>query len=134
MTVQEFIEFIVDLANDELYEKLDGDARNYFLNGGCYELAKIVKKYVDRCQIVINKSNDHCAILYQGKIYDANGENPNKLEFFIANKEDLEYMEGSFGIPEVQYVNGIRISDFLINAIKECNIVNKLQLKDKEER
>ena len=67
MTVQEFIEFIVDLANDELYEKLDGDARNYFLNGGCYELAKIVKKYVDRCQIVINKSNDHCAILYQGK-------------------------------------------------------------------
>ena len=132
MTLQEFIDFIVDLANDELYDKLDGNAKNYFLNGGCYEFAKIIKKYIEKSQIVINKDNNHCGILYDGKVYDANGINNNKSDFMIAKKDDLEYMDERFGIPEIQYIKGVRISDFLINEIKKCNILDKLQLGDEE--
>ena len=132
MTIERFIEFIVDLANDELYEKLDGNAKYYFLNGGCYELAKVLKKYIPNSKIVINNESDHCAILYNGKIYDASGIIEGRSNFKIANNEDIEYMEDKFGIPEKENINGAKISDFLINELKECNILHTLELDEME--
>ena len=130
MTVEKFVEFIVDLANDELYEKLDGNAELYFLNGGCYELAKVIKNYVPMCEIVINKDSTHCAIKYKDEIYDATGKIENKEDFITAKKEDIEYMEDRFGIPELRYINNVTISDFLIEELKKCNILHTLELDD----
>ena len=133
MTVERFIEFIVDLANDELYEKLNCDAKTYFTNGGCFEFAQVVKKYIPMSQIMINKENDHCAIAYRGNIYDATGIVRNKMDYSIARIDDIKYMEDRFGISELQYINNVTISDYLIDELKKCNILHTLQLEDEEE-
>ena len=133
MTVEKFVEFIVDLANDELYERLDGNAKNYFLHGGCYQFAKIVKEYIPKSQIVINNESEHCGIYYDGNIYDANGIIKDKSKFHIAKCDDIRYMEEKFGIPEKENINGKKISDVLKEELKQCNILNKLEL-DEEER
>ena len=132
MTVEKFIEFIVDLANNELYERLDGNANYYFQNGGCYELAKVVREYVPNSKIVINNSNDHCGIYYDGKMYDSSGIIEDKSKFKIANNEDIKYMEDRFGIPEKENINGGKISDFLIKELKKCNILHMLELEENE--
>ena len=132
MTIEKFIEFIVDLANDELYERLDGNAKYYFQNGGCYELAKVVREYVPNSKYVIRNDNNHCGIFYNGKMYDADGIIKDISKFKIANKDDVEYMEDRFGIPEKENINGGKISDFLINELKECNILHTLELDEME--
>ena len=134
MTIEYFVRFIIDLANDELYEHLDGNAEYYFLNGGCYELAKILKKYIENSKIVINKSFDHCGILYNGKIYDASGIVEEISDFAIASDEDIKYMEDRFGLPEKENIDGVKISDFIIEEIKKCNILQHLELDDENER
>ena len=133
MTVEKFIEFIVDLANDELYERLDGNAKNYFLHGGCYQLAKVVKEYIPKSQIVINNESEHCGIYYDGYIYDAGGIIKDKSKFHIAKSDDIKYMEEKFGIPEKENINNGKVSDFLIKELKSCRILNRLEL-DEEER
>ena len=119
-TMEYFINFVIDLANEELYEYLDGDAKSYFLQGGCFEFAKIIKSYIKSSQIVINKDYDHCGILHEGNIYDATGK--------------VKDMENRFGIPEKQYIKGKRISDYLIEEIKQCNIESLIERIEGEER
>lgn len=126
--MEKFIDFVIDLANEELSTYFDGNARTYFLQGGCLEFAKIIKRFIKRCEIVINKELNHCGILYQGKMYDAKGIIREINNFNIANREELEYMEQYFGIPEKQYINGIKISDYLINELKLCNIGSMVEI------
>lgn len=133
MNIEQFIEFVVDLADDVLYDKLDGKAKLFFIKGGCYEFAKVIKEYISKSQIVINKNSDHCAISYNGNIYDATGKINDLTDFKVADSEDIKYMEARFGIPELQYVNNLTISDFLIKEIKECNIIDSLELEEEEE-
>ena len=66
---------------------------------------------------MINKELDHCAIGYNNNIYDALGIVENKDEFSIATKEDIEYMERSFGLK----IKSLE-SDNIINEVEECNI------------
>jgi len=130
--MEQFINFIIDLANEDLYELFEGRAKTYFLQGGCFEFAKILKEYIKNCKIVINKEHNHCGILYLGEIYDASGK--VKEEFDIASEKDFIYMEDRFGIPEMQYVKGKRISDYLIEELKKCNIDNLIPNIEEEER
>ena len=132
MTIEKFIEFVIDLANDLLYEKLDGDAKYYFLNGGCYQIAKVLQACIPKSKIVINDSYTHCGIYYDGDFYDANGIVSKNENFKIASKEDIGYMEEKFGIPEKENINGDKISIFLINELKECRILDKLELDEFE--
>ena len=120
--MEKFIDFVVDLANEELYQYLDGDAKKYFLQGGCLEFATIIKAYIKQCEIVINKALNHCAIQYKGKMYDARGEIKDRSDFNRADDLDLLYMKERFGIPEKTYINGKRISDYLVNELKLCNV------------
>ena len=69
----------------------------FFMNGGCYTFAKIIKKRFPRTKIMINNLKSHCVIGYNKDIYDIRGEIEN-LDFKIAKKRDIKYMELNFGI------------------------------------
>ena len=96
--IEELINFIIDLVNDEFSRFLSPvHARYYFLNGGCLELAKVLKHYYPAGKIIINEKRNHILFLYQDKLYDATGElklytyeeikDINLIEDYIGNKE-----------------------------------------------
>lgn len=136
--MKQFIDFIIDLTNEELYEHLDGDAKQFFMSGGCYEFAKILRKYVSGCKIVINKDRNHCGVIYKNKVYDVTGMVKDFSNFKIASQDDIDYMEEGFGTSEKLYVGRgekrKKISDFLIDEIKECNINYILKEFEQDER
>lgn len=115
--VEKFVEFIVDLVQENEIFMEGGSAKYYFTHGGCYELFKVVNHYIPETVCMINKELDHCAIGYNNNIYDALGIVENKDEFSIATKEDIEYMERSFGLK----IKSLE-SDNIINEVEECNI------------
>ena len=115
--IEKFIHFVVDLVQEDDIFLEGGSASYYFTHGGCYELFKVVNHYIPETVCMINKELDHCAIGYKDNIYDALGIIKNRGEFSIATKEDIEYMERSFGL-------GIKTleSNNIINEVEECNI------------
>lgn len=115
--IEKFIQFVVDLVQEDDAFMNDGSAGYYFTHGGCYELFKVVNHYIPETVCMINKELDHCAIGYNNNIYDALGIVENKDEFSIATKEDIEYMERSFGLK----IKSLE-SDNIINEVEECNI------------
>ena len=125
--MEEFINFIINLTDEEIGDYLDGDVKHYFLNGGCYEFAKILKNYVKGSKFVINKDSNHCGILHLGNVYDATGKVDNKEVFHIATEEDKEYMEFRFGILEKQKIKGKKISEYLISVLDQCCIADILK-------
>ena len=133
-TIEEFIDFVIELTDEELGDYLDGDARTYFMQGGCFEFTRILKKYIKESSIVINKDSTHCGIKYLNKFYDAKGPIKEIEGFKVAGLEDIEYMEAWFGIPEKQFFKGKRISDYLIEQIEKCNIKQFIDSLEGEER
>lgn len=115
--IEKFIQFVVDLVQEDDTFMNGGSAGYYFTHGGCYELFKVVNHYIPETVCMINKEVDHCAIGYNNNIYDALGIVENKDEFSIATKEDIEYMERSFGLK----IKSLE-SDNIINEVEECNI------------
>lgn len=116
--VKKFIDFVVDLVNeDEAFYNNEVDSRYYFLHGGCYELYKIVKNYFPDSICLINDKLEHCAIAYGGNIYDAEGIITDKENFHVATQEDIDYMNRKFGLG----INSLN-SDKIISDIEECNI------------
>ena len=121
--IDKFIEFVIDLANeDEIFIGTKFNAKMYFINGGCYELYKIVKHYYPNTKCVITKTNDHCAILYENKIYDAKGVRTDVENFKIANINDIEYMDNYFGL----HINTLEAPN-LIKELNDCNIEKRLK-------
>ena len=116
----DFIDCILDCTTD-----LPGweyvNTKQFYLNGGCYELAKIIKKFVPEVQLLINITHDHCAVLYDGKAYDASGE-VELDKFKLADQEDIEYMENQFGLPEKRMIKGIPFTEFVILVLNTCNL------------
>ena len=118
MYIYKFIEFVIDLTNeDEVFAGTNFNAKMYFMNGGCYELYKIVKYYYPTAECLISKENNHCAILYENKIYDATGIRIDLDNFKIANKDDIEYMDNYFGL----HIKKLEASK-LIDDVNDCNI------------
>lgn len=114
--VEKFVEFIVDLVQENEIFMEGGSAKYYFTHGGCYELYKVVNHYIPETVCMINKELDHCAIGYDNKIYDALGLVENKDDFSIATKEDIEYMERSFG----RKISSLESCD-IIREVDDCN-------------
>ena len=116
----EFIECILDSTTD-----LPGweyaNTKLFYLSGGCYDLAKIIRTFVPEAQIVINGNSDHCAILYNGIVYDARGE-IDYTGFKIADENDIAYMENHFGIPEKRMVKGIPFTQYVISILNNCDL------------
>ena len=97
--MEKFIDFVIDLVEeDEFFYNTGLDAKNYFLNGGCYELYKIINHYFPTTKCMVIENCCHCAIGYKNNIYDATGKLENKDEFRLANEVDKKYMEDNFGI------------------------------------
>ena len=132
--MEKLIEFIIDLAKEELYPYLHENVGSYFLQGGCFEFAKIIKKLIQNSEIVINEDFNHCGILYQGKIYDASGKIEENIKFKKVNREEIQYMTERFGIPEKAYIKGVQVSDYILNELEFCNIQPFLkEIEGKEE-
>lgn len=108
-SIKDFIKEIINIANEEVYED-DGyeDARDIFLCGQCYEFAKVLNHYITNSFIVINQNNDHCAVQFQGRIYDANGDVTDKFIGHIATEKDINCFENNFSIPEKSMKDGKR--------------------------
>lgn len=99
--IEELINFIIDLVNDEFSRFLSPvHARYYFLNGGCLELAKVLKHYYPAGKIIINEKRNHILFLYQDKLYDATGE--LKLDTYEEIK-DINLIEDYIGNKEVRF-------------------------------
>lgn len=121
-SIDKFIEFVIDLVNeDPIFMEREIDSTYYFMHGGCYELYKIVKNYFPQVQCMIENSFEHCAIGYEGKIFDATGIRQDVSNFQVATEEDIEYMDNRFGLN----LKNLEVSK-IIQEINECNIQDKL--------
>ncbi len=120
-----FIKFILDLVNDEFYQYLSPvSAKYYFLNGGCLELAKVLKSYYPEGQYVINSQKNHIAFLYQNQIYDANGI-AEKANWEIIN--NINEFEDYYGNKDI-YFKHLPPNQAILQELKEIdmNIIKKL--------
>lgn len=114
-SLEKFIEFVADLVDEfDFFCETQINSRYYFLNGGCYELFKVVNHYFKDTKCVINKDLNHCAILYNDEIYDITGK-LNKNDYRIINKEDIYYLENILNIKELK-------NEYIINELDKCRI------------
>lgn len=117
----EFIDFIVDLIDDEFDNYLDGiPSRYYFLNGGCLEFVKILKHFIPNLEYVISKDKNHVAVKIENHIFDCTGYRIDDENFEIISEQELVYLEDYFGIPEVKFENK-NVDETVVNEIKQCS-------------
>ena len=70
--IESFIKFLIELFNDEFDYAIDyADASDYFMYGGCSDLARIVHHFFPDTKYALKNDNTHIGILNNGKIYDA---------------------------------------------------------------
>ena len=58
-----------------------------YLNGACYQLHLLLKKYAD-CEPLINTEKNHIVTKFQGKLFDITGE--VKGEYQSMTEKDIE--------------------------------------------
>lgn len=132
--IQDLIKLVLGVTDDDLYTYIGGiKAYQFFVSGGCYELAKIVKYYFKDAEYVLRNDGEHVAILYNNEIYDAYdgldadeilSENiPEKVfiknleDFNIVSEEELNKM--NFGNWSGQpLINGRLASETLLEELK----------------
>lgn len=120
-----FIKFILDLVSDEFYQYVSPvPIKYYFLNGGCLELAKVLKHYYPEGQYVINEQKNHIAFLYQEQVYDANGVAEKVNWEIVNNVSDLEDYYGNKDI----YFEHLLPHQAILKELNEIdkNIMKKL--------
>ena len=139
--IDTLIAFVIDLFNDEFSQYIDNvDSLWYFSHGGCYELAKIIKHYFPESQYVMRKDFNHCAILHEGRIYDAfDGISPSKLtktelkeeckkemkDFIIYTPEQMEICmeEHPFGVGKKLEIEGKNVNVAILDEIANIDSV-----------
>ena len=62
-----------------------------YLNGACYQLHLLLKKYAD-CEPLINSEKNHVVTKFQGKLFDITGE--VKGEYQSMTENDIEIARG----------------------------------------
>lgn len=117
--IKEFINFIIELVEEDIffYDNPEMNAWYYFMHGGCYMLFKIINHYLPETKCMVKKTLDHCAIYYNGLLYDASFEQLDINEYYLANDIDFEYMEENFGPIE----NRLSAEQY-IEEIAKCNV------------
>ena len=146
--ISKFITFTIDLFNDEFSSYIDYvDSVYYFSNGGCYELAKIIKHYFPDAKFVMQNDYRHCGVLYEGKIYDVfDGLTKEQLEEKGIKEDEyikdygMAYIEGkeinraigvfvcdlaklSFGAGKDIIIEGKPVDEKMIDEISKCSSV-----------
>ncbi len=123
--IEKFIVFINDLATDLFYDQLMCDGEVMFQCGACYEFVKIIKKYFDIQNILVNKEYNHCAFEYNGNYYDSKGIIDNRENFSIATEIDMLYIIERFG----GNLSGYHIYENMINELSKIEEIPHLPQK-----
>ena len=138
------IRFIIPLFYEETGIAFNSDeAVDYFVSGGCYELAKIVKHYFPDTEYVVRNDHGHVAILESGTIYDAYDfyedwqlKEKNIKEkyykkdlnnFYISSEEELESFPVEF--TKQDKIDGLTVSEKMIELIDEIPSVKVKRIK-----
>ena len=79
------------LINDKLYNYFNCNIYDVFLNNYCLEYYNILKKLFPDSKMVLEKNNDHCAILIDDVVYDVTGIR-DKNDFIIADASDIMFV------------------------------------------
>lgn len=119
-----FIEFIKDLTNDEYCHNISYlPSEIYYQNGGCYELVKTLKFFLEDSQIYVKNDFGHCVLFYKGLLYDINGIVEDNQLYHLADSKDMMYLEDPllFGRSEIKFDN-LSPSEALIKNILNCRI------------
>ncbi len=126
---------IKKLIADIYFEGDTNIAEEELLNGGCYELVKIIKNFIpNEVSMRINATKDHCVLAYDGYLYDASGIIRNTEDFKIPSEKDLNYINFRFGkrVKSLQFyqtitkeIEKIGISEFIKQTIREENGKNR---------
>ena len=77
----DMLQFLSSLRQTDRYIEM------IYMNGACYQLYLLLKKYVD-CEPMINKEKNHVATKFKGKLFDITGE--VKGEYLPMNGKDIE--------------------------------------------
>lgn len=118
------IESIIGLTADLYCGYSKEDARELYLQGGCYELAKIIKDFVDGITIYINKEKDHCVFSFEGVLYDANGIVRENIENYrVASETEIKFMEKNFGF----FLKGLRLYENITLEVRKKTLGGILQ-------
>lgn len=85
----------------EIYDTIVKAIRTYlqeedyitlFLNGGCYWFATVVADLVPNSYLMINRTQEHCAVVVEQKLYDITGP-ISKQGYQYADEKDVCYMK-----------------------------------------
>lgn len=83
---------IMDLLESYFKEK---DWKRYFLNGGCYWLADYLHHGIKGSVIMINRMEEHCALYFDGGLYDVTGRISTK-NYVVAGEKELNFMKKNY--------------------------------------
>lgn len=71
------------------------DWKTLFLNGGCYWLANLLHQGIRESTIMINKTEEHCALYFENGLYDVRGRISAK-NFHRAEEREISYMKKNY--------------------------------------
>lgn len=83
---------IMDLLESYFKEK---DWQRYFLNGGCYWLADFLHHGIWGSVIMINRMEEHCALYFDGGLYDVTGR-ISKKNYVVAEEKEINFMKKNY--------------------------------------
>lgn len=117
----------------------DYDSVSFFMNGGCLELAKLVKYYFPETKYAMRKDFNHFCSFYDGKLYDAmdyfeewqikkyNIDVGNKdiSNFKLLEEKEIEELPVEYGV--INYINNLEVYKYIISEIEKINSVKVLK-------
>lgn len=123
--MEDLINYINRLTDELFFHKTSMEAIELYTLGGCYEFAKIIKKFVPDSVIYITNPNEisHCAIYYENKLYDATGDITYEIDkYHEADKLDIIYMEDCYG----GFFPDLKLANIIIYEMKHRDLSNIL--------
>ena len=91
------------------------DWKWYFLRGGCFWLADYLHKRIEDSVLMINRMEEHCAILLSNGLYDVRGK-ISSCGFHPATEREISFMKKNY-IPKFD-VN--MLEKYLANSATNC--------------
>ena len=71
------------------------DWKRYFLHGGCFWLANYLHKRIEDSVLMINRMEEHCALLLSDGLYDVRGK-ISTYGFHRATEREISFMKKNY--------------------------------------
>lgn len=85
---RKMMEALASCFSEKGWEKL-------FLNGGCFWLANMLHEKIQGSVFMINRIEEHCALYFEGGLYDVCGRISMK-NFHIASAREISFMKKNY--------------------------------------